>query len=269
MCLAVVALAAHPEFDAVIAANRDEFHARPAAAAHWWQERLGMRLLAGRDLEAGGTWLGITERGRWAFVTNVREPGRHDPGAPSRGSLVPELLCDLREPADALATTVARAVAFNGFNVVAGDGPRVAFGSNRTAAVLPLSAGIHGVSNAQLDTPWPKLARVKGGVSRWIASGDADPRSLWEILGDRAAAADAELPATGLTLERERLLSAPFIVSDTYGTRCSTLIALGRDGSVHFAERSFDREGRISGEVAYRFDIATAAGRAQPVALGG
>lgn len=269
MCLAVIALDAHPDFDAVIAANRDEFHARPAAAAHWWRERLGTRLLAGRDLEAGGTWLGVSERGRWAFVTNVREPGRHDPGAPSRGSLVPELLRDIREPADTLATTLARAVAFNGFNIVAGYGPRAAFGSNRTPAILPLSAGIHGVSNAQLDTPWPKLARVKAAVARWVASRDADPRALWEVLDDRTTAADDELPATGLTLERERLLSAPFIVSDTYGTRCSTLIALGRDGSVHFAERSFDREGRISGEVEHRFDIAAAAGRAQPEALRG
>ena len=267
MCLAVIALAAHPEFDAVIAANRDEFHARPAAAAHWWRERLGTRLLAGRDLDAGGTWLGVSERGRWAFITNVREPGRHDPRAPSRGSLVPELLRDTREIADALAATVVRAVAFNGFNVVAGDGRRAAFGSNRTPAILPLPAGIHGVSNAQLDTPWPKVARVKAGVARWIASHDADPRSLWEVLDDRTTAADDELPATGLTPARERLLSAPFIVSDTYGTRCSTLVALGRDGILRFAERSFDREGRISGEVAYRFGIADTAGRAGPESL--
>ncbi len=253
MCLAVIALDAHPLFDAVIAANRDEFHARPAAAAHWWREHLGARVLAGRDLEAGGTWLGVSERGRWAFVTNVREPGRHDPRAPSRGSLVPAVLGDARDPATALATAVAGATAFNGFNVVAGDGPRAAFGSNRATAITSLTAGIHGVSNAHLDVPWPKLTRVKAGVARWVASGDADPRSLWEVLADRSIADDDALPATGLPLERERLLSAPFIVSDSYGTRCSTLIALARDGEVHFAERSFDASGRITGEIEYRF----------------
>lgn len=266
MCLAVIALAAHPRFHAVIAANRDEFHLRPAAAAHWWEQRGGTRVLAGRDLEAGGTWLGVTERGRWAFVTNVREPGRHDPRAPSRGALVPAVLGDRRDPAETLATTVAGAVAFNGFNVVAGDGLRAAFGSNRVAAIEPLRPGLHGVSNARLDTPWPKLARVKAGVARWIASGDTDPRALWEVLGDRTIAADHDLPSTGIALERERLLSAPFIVSDTYGTRCSTLIALGRDGRGRFAERSFDREGRITGEVEYRFDVATVAGYADPEA---
>ncbi|HMA32278.1 MAG TPA: NRDE family protein, partial [Casimicrobiaceae bacterium] len=201
--------------------------------------------------------------------TNVREPGRHDPRAPSRGSLVPALLGDDRDPLTALATTVAGAGAFNGFNVVAGDGSRAAFGSNRAAGIASLHPGIHGVSNAQLDTPWPKLVRAKAGVARWIASGDADPRSLWDVLGDRTIAEDSELPATGLPLERERLLSAPFIVSDTYGTRCSTIIALERNGRAHFAERSFDPDGRITGEVLYRFDIPMAAGRARAEAVRG
>ena len=273
MCLAVIALAAYPRFRAVIAANRDEFHARPAAPAHWWDEctgagaGAGSRVLAGRDLQAGGTWLGITGQGRWAFVTNVREPARHDPQAPSRGVLVPAILRDGRDPAAALASTVAGAAGFNGFNVVAGDGLHAAFGSNRAAAAIQtLPPGLHGVSNAQLDTPWPKLARVKAGVARWIESGAPDPRALWEVLADRTIAPDAELPATGLPLERERLVSAPFIVSDTYGTRCSTIIALGRDGSVHFAERSFDPEGRITGEVTYRFEVGTAHRTADPAA---
>ena len=269
MCLAVIALGAHPKYVAVIAANRDEFHARPAAAAHWWPERPESRVLAGRDLEAGGTWLGVSEHGRWAFVTNVREPGRHDPRAPSRGSLVPALLGDARDPLTALATTVASASAFNGFNVVAGDRSRAAFGSNRAANIASLRDGIHGVSNAQLDTPWPKLVRAKAGVARWIASGDADPRSLFDVLGDRTIAADSELPATGLPLERERLVSAPFIVSDTYGTRCSTIIAIDRDGGTHFVERSFDPDGRITGEVEYRFDVPMTPGQARAEAVRG
>lgn len=259
MCLAVIALDAHPRFHTVIAANRDEFHARPAAAAHWWRDGQGARILAGRDLEAGGTWLGLSERGRWAFVTNVREPGRHDPRAPSRGALVPGLLADPRELAAALAAALARSAAFNGFNVVVGDGASAAFGSNRGAGAVVLDAGIHGVSNAALDTPWPKLERAKAGLARWLTADERDPRALWEVLADRALAADDELPSTGITLELERRLSAPFIVGESYGTRCSTVIALGRDGKAHFAERSFDAAGHTTGEVEYRFELGSLA----------
>src|SRR5882672_5260905 len=120
MCLAVVALDVHPRYAVVVAANRDEFHARPAQRAHWWHDETGASLLAGRDVEHGGTWLGVTRRGRWAFVTNVREPGRHDPRAPSRGALVPAALRDQRPVVNAVEAVVARALACNGFNLLAG-----------------------------------------------------------------------------------------------------------------------------------------------------
>src|SRR5437762_12242333 len=122
MCLAIVALDAHPRYALVVAANRDEYHARPTAAAHWWIAEDGPEILAGRDLEAGGTWLGVTRSGRWAFVTNVREGGRHDPAAPSRGALVPRVLRDDRNPQTALASAIADAAHYNGFNLMAGDG---------------------------------------------------------------------------------------------------------------------------------------------------
>jgi uncharacterized protein with NRDE domain len=255
MCLAVIALDVHPRYALVLAANRDEFHARPAQAAHWWNDPSVLPILAGRDLAQGGTWLGVTRAGRWAFVTNVREPGRFDPDAPSRGALVPALLRDARPPADALAAVLGNAQRYNGFNVVAGDASGGAFGSNRTDAVIALTPGIHGVSNAGLDTPWPKLVRAKHGVAAWIASGDDDLTQLWTVLADRASAADHELPYTGISRERERLLSSPFIVSEAYGTRCSTLVALTREGDVEFVERSFDPQGRACGEVAYRYAI--------------
>ena len=258
MCLAVIAIDAHPRYAVVVAANRDEYHARPAEPAHWWRDGAGAELLAGRDLEAGGTWLGIARSGRWGFVTNVREPGRHDPQAPSRGGLVPALLRDGRASLDAVGTAVGGACGYNGFNLVGGRLDRAAFGSNRGARAVALTRGVHGVSNAQLDTPWPKLARTVAGLGSWVAGGGGDLTPLWALLADRRPAPDTELPDTGLTRERERLLSAPFIVSAGYGTRCSTLLAVSRDGFVDFIERSFDAAGNPRGEVAFRFRIERA-----------
>lgn len=255
MCLAVIALDAHPRYALVLAANRDEFHARPSEAAHWWSDADGTPILAGRDLVHGGTWLGVTRDGRFAFVTNVREPGRFDPQAPSRGMLVPAILRDRRDVRDALAAIVTEARSHNGFNLVAGDAANAAFGSNRGPSTSPLGRGIHGVSNAGLDTPWPKLVRAKAGLAAWAASGADEFDPLWSVLADQVPASDDELPNTGISRERERLLSSPFIVSDSYGTRCSTLVALARDGEARFVERSFDAAGMASGEVRFRFTL--------------
>jgi hypothetical protein len=172
MCLAVIALDAHPRYAVVLAANRDEFHARPAKVAHWWNDAGSAPILAGRDLAQGGTWLGLARDGRWAFVTNVREPSRFDPLAPSRGSLVPALLRDPRPLAVAFETIVGGAHGYNGFNLVAGDAAMAAFGSNRGPRAQALVRGIHGISNAGLDTPWPKLVRARTGLAAWVASRD-------------------------------------------------------------------------------------------------
>src|SRR5213594_4078165 len=148
MCLAIVAFNAHPHFAVVVAANRDEYHARPTTAAHWWADEEYTSILAGRDLEAGGTWLGVTREGRWAFVTNVREGGRHDPAAPSRGSLVPRVLRDNRDIAIALEATIEDGSRYNGFNLLAGDTAHAAWGSNRYGGAHVLVPGIYGLSNA-------------------------------------------------------------------------------------------------------------------------
>jgi uncharacterized protein with NRDE domain len=251
MCLAVVALRAHPDFALVVAANRDEFHARSAAPASWWDADV----LAGRDLEAGGTWLGVNRRGRWAFVTNVREPARHDPAAPSRGALVPRLLADLREPQAALAAVGSEGARYNGYNLIAGVRDRAAWASNRAVAPRVVPDGITGVSNALLDTPWPKLERSKAAVAAWAAAGERDLDPLFAALADRSLAPDAQLPATGLPLDRERMLSAAFIVSPRYGTRCSTILAITHDGAARFVERSFDPEGRALGQREFRFAL--------------
>jgi len=255
VCLALFALEAHPRYSLVVAANRDEYHARPADPATWWSEGW----LAGRDRQAGGTWFGVTRAARWAFVTNVRDPVRHDPHAPSRGALVPSVLADSEPPARSVARIVAGALNFNGFNLVAGTARAAWWGSNRTAATRPLLPGVHGISNAALDTPWPKVARSRTALGVWCARADTDLAPLFAMLGDRTAAPDDELPATGIPFDRERLLSAPFIVSTTYGTRSSTVLTLDRGGDAYFVERTFDPSGTATGEVEYRFTVPRSA----------
>jgi uncharacterized protein with NRDE domain len=254
MCLAVVALDAHPRYAVVIAANRDEFHARPAAAAQWWDEGW----LAGRDLAGGGTWLGVTRTGRWALLTNVRDPARFDPRAPTRGTLVTRVLAAPGAAAAVIPALIAASEGHNGFNLLGGDGGDAHWASNRNAGAHALAPGFHGLSNHLLDTPWPKVVRAKAAVVAWCAArsgGEREFEPLFEFLRDRTPAPDAELPATGIPLDRERLLSAPFIVSDSYGTRCSTVLAIGRDGAARFVERSFDPAGREAGAVDIRFAV--------------
>jgi uncharacterized protein with NRDE domain len=258
MCLALLALDTHPRYAIVLAANRDEFRARAADAAHWWD---GDTMFAGRDRVAGGTWLGVNRRGRFAFVTNVREPGRHDPSAPTRGTLVPRVLDDARPVGDAVAHAIGDSARMNGFNLLAGEGSAAAWGSNRADAVRTLPPGVHGVSNAALDTPWPKLVRTRDALAAWARAGDEDIEPLFALLGDRRPAPDADLPRTGVTVEWERMLSSPFIVAPNYGTRCSTVVLIGRDGAIRFVERSFDAEGRASGEVDHRFAVEDASRR--------
>ena len=257
MCLAIVALRAHPRCALVIAANRDEFHARASATARWWDEGW----LAGRDLAAGGTWLGVTRAGRWALLTNVRDPGNQDPRAPSRGALVTRCLTASGNPSAALDAIVSFGAGHNGFNLLVGTLDDAHWGSNREVGTRALAAGVHGLSNHRLDTPWPKVVRTKAAVAAWCAAGgdgSVDIEPLFRILGARQAAADSELPQTGIPLARERLLSAPFIVSDDYGTRSSTVLTIAGDGEARFVERSFDAAGRATGEADFRFRISAA-----------
>jgi len=254
MCLALLAQDAHPRFAVVIAANRDEHHARPAAPAGWWDEGV----LAGRDLEAGGTWLGVTREGRWALITNVREPDRRNPGAPSRGALVTRALVETATPLACIGAIVGDAQAYNGFNLLVGDTTSAAWGSNRAPAARALTPGVHGISNAILDAPWPKVARTKAALDAWCARDADDVDALFAVLADRTRTPDAELPRTGVSLEWERRLSSPFIVGEEvgYGTRSSTIVTIGRDGDAHFVERTFDSAGRSIGEKSFGFALA-------------
>jgi uncharacterized protein with NRDE domain len=255
MCLVFVALAAHSRYSLVIAANRDEFHARAALPAHWGDRAPYAGMLAGRDLVGGGTWMGVRRDGRWALVTNVRDGRANDAAAPSRGELVPGVLNAASAPAEALPALRQKATAYNGFNLLAGDAGGATWMSNRACESRTLTQGIHGLSNAQLDTPWPKLALTRSAVSAWATRGDDDLGPLFAALADRTTAADADLPATGVPLAWERLLSAPFIVSGDYGTRCSTVLAITHDGDARLVERSFDATGNAMGEAEFNFEI--------------
>lgn len=251
MCLALVALDAHPRLRLVIAANRDEFHARPAAGAHWWADGT----LAGVDLEAGGTWFGVTRRGRWALVTNFREGVPRDPNAPSRGGLVTRALAHGAAPLECAAAIAADGARYHGYNLLLGELATAAYASNRASGAMALGGGIHGLSNHLLDTPWPKVVRAKAGLAACLGRATVDVESLFELLADRTQAEPAALPSTGITPQWERLLSSAFIVDAQYGTRCSTVLTIAQDGGARFAERSFDAAGTQTAEAVHDFAL--------------
>lgn len=254
MCLLVLAWDAHPRYRLVVAANRDEFHRRPTAPADFWPDRPD--LLAGRDLEGGGTWLGVTRGGRFAALTNFREPGRHRGDAPSRGELVTGFLIGGHAPLDYLEDLAPHAASYNGFSLVVGAGGRLAHLSNRGPGPAPISPGVHGLSNHLLDTPWPKLIRSRDRLCELLARDQVEPSSLLDLLADREPPPDEELPDTGVGLELERLLAPPSVVSPTYGTRCSTALLVERAGTTCFVERSLDAAGEPTTTREHRFSPA-------------
>ncbi|MFD4836924.1 NRDE family protein [Achromobacter sp. NPDC058515] len=247
MCLAVLALHALPGIPVLIAANRDEFHERPTLPAAQWAD--APDIYAGRDGLAGGTWMGATARGRYALVTNFREPGRHLDPAPSRGALVEDFLRGAMSPQAYLADVHRTDQAYNGFNLIVGDTREAWYLSNRNGGPQALAPGVYALSNHLLDTPWPKLARTKAAFAAELQNGpQPDLTALFAALADPNPADDADLPATGLPLDRERLLSSPFIVSPNYGTRSSSVLALRADGAGQLDERRFAPDGAVSGE---------------------
>lgn len=239
MCLILVAWQQHPDFPLVVAANRDEFHARPTAAAAAWPE--GQSVIGGRDLEAGGSWLGFSSGGRFAAVTNVREPGR--PRGPySRGWLPRDFLLGAEGAWTYGQTAAGRET--SGFNLLVCDFRDLVYCSNRDGPARKLAPGIYGVSNHLLDTPWPKLTAAKAAFAAALAN-LPDRERFFALLADREIVSDRYLPATGVSLEWERLLSAIFVLSPTYGTRASTVGIMTRSGSALLEERSFDCSGQL------------------------
>jgi uncharacterized protein with NRDE domain len=252
VCLLVLAWRVHPRYRLVVAANRDEFHERPAAALGKWPAPA--EILAGRDLRAGGTWLALDRARRFGVVTNFRDLQPPRAGAPSRGELIPRFLAAAASPAEFFAALAPRAPAYSGFNLLLADGDSLWYGSNRAqpfARALP--PGVYGLSNEFLDTPWPKLQRVRRGFEAWLRQPEGGaPVELFGLLADRTRVADdALLPHTGVTREWERVLSAPFVANPDYGTRSSTVLLLEPDGALYLAERRFDAGGAASGETEF------------------
>lgn len=250
MCLILVAWQAHPDYPLVVAANRDEFFARPAAPAAWWPD--APDVFAGRDLEAGGTWLGLTRKGRFAGLTNFRDPGRNRAGTPSRGALVADFLGSGESTAAALTRLQHEGHRYNAFNLFVSDGDTLGIYESESGNAHLLEPGVHALSNHLLDTPWPK---VRAGKARLFRALQAlpDDTPLIELLRDDRPAPDAELPRTGVSLAWERMLSSAFIRAPGYGTRCSTVIRRDRHGWTHIQESTWDDTGRESGRVVESF----------------
>jgi len=250
MCLILIAHGVHAEYPLVIAANRDEYYQRPTAKAAFWQDH--PEVLAGRDLECMGTWLGVTRAGRFAALTNFRDPRDRRTDAPSRGELVSGFLTSGREPREYLEDIAGLASAYNGFNLLAGDVDGVFYFSSRLSAVQALPPGVHGLSNHLLDTPWPKVVRGKQRLQAAL-DGEPSPEALLDLLHDQEPAAQGELPDTGIGAEMERVLSPALIVSAQYGTRASTAVLFDQDGGISFSERTILRGGETGATVSLRF----------------
>jgi uncharacterized protein with NRDE domain len=253
MCLILIALDSHPDYSLVVAANRDEFYDRPTAAAAFWSDNPGV--LAGRDLKAGGTWLGIERSGRFAAVTNFRQGERESVAPRSRGHLVSDYLTTAMDARAHVARVERDAPLYNGFNLILGDPHELFYYSNREGSPRRLGPGIYGLSNHLLDTPWPKVTSGKNALSTLLGRGAELITNLLTLLSDRSLASDDSLPQTGVSLAWERLLSAAFISSRSYGTRSSTVLLVGRDRGVVLVERSFGPNGVHTGEVRHEFEV--------------
>lgn len=248
MCLILVAWDADPAYRLVVAANRDEFFERTSLPMHWWSD---VPVLAGRDLTAGGSWMTLSASGRFAAVTNVRDFTRPDEAPRSRGEIPVGFSAGTDSPADYCRGLPVDE--YTGYNALASDLESLWWTSNWAGAALPLDAGIYGVSNAALDTPWPKVVNGKRRFAEALAAG-AEVEDLFSVLADDAVAPDDLLPDTGVGLELERLVSPAFISSPDYGTNASTVLRIRRDGSYDIEERRFLR-GEETGRVAFTGQI--------------
>jgi len=249
MCVAAVAWKAHPDWQLVAIGNRDEYHDRPAAPLARWQEPQG--ILAGQDLRSGGTWLGVSEEGRFALVTNLRGFGDPDLTLASRGSLMTGLLSSKGAYADARTANIRR---FNPFNLIFADGDEAFFLSNRPEEVRSsLVPGVYGLSNSALDAPWPKTLQLKSALLDWLDCADTGAQDLLAQLRSESPADTGHEPHQRPELMDQASNSAPFIRNPVYGTRCSTVIAIDARGSGIAIERSFTPGGDTDGETSMAF----------------
>lgn len=289
MCLIFLAHDCHPDYRLILASNRDEFYARPTEPAGFWEDHPGV--FGGRDLEQGGTWLGVTRTGRFATVTNYRDPEEFSRKGLSRGLLLKELLTGPTpvveflkrietssdqqsadpEQHDEAAGDQFDAAKYNGFNLLSGNlvGPgNLYWHSNKSPRQIPhrLISGVYGLSNHLLDTPWPKVVSGRTAFAQLLTQTNAQEAEDWslrpdvffELLADTTPAQDESLPDTGIGVDKERFLSSRFIQSDVYGTRASSILFVRRDGVLTFFERRFEAGGVTSGESRYEFQLDAA-----------
>lgn len=253
MCLIFIALKSHPRYKLIVAANRDEFYDRKTSAAAYWKDH--PQILGGRDLEASGTWLGMTKSGRICMVTNFRDPKNINPKAPSRGKIVTDFLLDSVSGERYLEKLEGHAKKYNGFSLIAGTVDALYYLTNYRDGIIILNSGLFGLSNHLLETPWPKVEKGKDEIEELLKSSSIKNEDLFEILHDETISKDEKLPSTSVGIERERALSAAFIKSPGYGTRSSTVIMVDYTNHVSFTERVYDPVASRSSEQAYQYKI--------------
>lgn len=254
MCLILLAYDYHPRYKLIVSANRDEFYKRSTLPANFWPDNPSV--LAGKDLEQGGTWMGVTTSGRFAALTNYRDPLHEKPIATSRGHLVRNYLTGDRSAEDFLHGLHQKDREYNGFNLLAGTAESVYYYSNREQLIRRVEKGVHGLSNSLLDVGWPKVSKGVKAFAGCLQGPNIRLKSLFEILADQEIFNDSELPRTGISIERERMLSPLYIVSPEYGTRSSTILLIDQHNQVQFWERSFvmDGSGKVN-DAYYEFRV--------------
>ncbi|MGK7393062.1 MAG: NRDE family protein [Candidatus Cyclobacteriaceae bacterium M3_2C_046] len=254
MCLIVFAWDVHPTYKFILSANRDEFYSRETGQLAFWEDH--PEILAGKDLQNGGTWLGLTKNGRFAAITNYRDLTNLKSAAPSRGQLTRDFLNSTTDPETYLLRVAKTADKYNGFNLLVGTTEQLWYFSNYQGAVRQLKPGIYGLSNALLDSPWPKVLAAKELFSQKIQETELQPDHLLPWLTDQQMAPDQELPDTGIGLEKERQLSPIFIKMNNYGTRCSSGLLISRDQKVVFTEKTYDQGKMVFPPAQYSFSLS-------------
>lgn len=246
MCLIFLSYQQNKEYPFIALANRDEFYKRPTQAANYWEEN--PNILAGKDLEAGGTWMGITKNGYMAMLTNYRDLSNLKQNAPTRGKLVSDYLHSEFEPKNYLMALTKTASLYNGYNLIAGTFDDPWYYSNyQKKKVVQLGSGLYGLSNHLLDTKWQKVTKGKEMLAPLLLDKQLDTEAMFAIMGDKEVVNnEAFLPNTGLPIDRERAISSMFIDTEGYGTRATTLITVHKSGGVNFTERLFEN-GRFTG----------------------
>ncbi len=255
MCLIVFAYKDHPQYRFVLAGNRDEFYERPSAPADFWEDH--PHVLAGRDLKDEGTWLGITLEGRFACITNHRNPKLLKGNTYSRGLLVSDYLIGNKPPMEYLSAVAGANRVYNPFNLIVGDGGTLCYYSNVTGQMFEILPGLYGLSNHFLDTPWPKVLNAKEAMNRLLQEPEFDKYEMLSVLSDKTPAREFELPITGVGEEWERLLSPIFIATSIYGTRSSYVLTIDWEQNVRFVERNHSPEYEEYQDLEYTFTISS------------